>query len=363
MPTSRPKSSDDAVAGIAAATRQRLGKRQVETLAARAAVDIDCFYTARTPAPGTGTGTGDEVLVLSCDGKGIVMRADAPRPATAKAAPRPPPSSPPDCPKGDKRNREPIAEVGAVYDAVPAARTPADILPAADNDVAEPTPGPRTTNKWLVASVVDNTADVVAQIFAETGHRDPTHARTWVTLVDGNHQINQITAEARDRGVPVTIIIDFIHILEYLWKATWSFHPEAGVRPHATPILAGKATRVAGSTRSQATKAKPAPAQRASADTRARYLTNKAAHLDYPTALQHRCPITGVIEGASRHLVKNHMNITSTRWALHGTEAILKLRAARSNNDFDEYWNHHISQEKLRVHQSRYANNAVPQAT
>ena len=91
-----------------------------------------------------------------------------------------------------------MAEVGTVYDAVPAVRTPADILPAADDDVADPTPGPLTTNKWLVASVIDNAADVVAQIFAEAGRRDPTHARTPIALVDdNNHQINRITAEAQ----------------------------------------------------------------------------------------------------------------------------------------------------------------------
>lgn len=75
-------SYDDAVDGIATATGQRLGKRQVEALTARAAVDTDAFYTLRKPPPGA----GDDVLVLSCDGKGIVMRADALRPATAKAA-------------------------------------------------------------------------------------------------------------------------------------------------------------------------------------------------------------------------------------------------------------------------------------
>jgi len=65
---------------------------------------------------------------------------------------------------------------------------------------------------------------------------------------------------------------------------------------------------VAGSIRRQATTARLTPAQRAGADTCATYLTNKAPHLDYPTALQHGWPIaTGVIEGACRHLVKDRM--------------------------------------------------------
>ncbi len=54
------------------------------------------------------------------------------------------------------------------------------------------------------------------------------------------------------------------------------------------------------------------------------------------------------------------MDITGARWGLDGAEAILKLRAIRSNGDFDQYWAHHLTQERDRVHQSRYADNLVP---
>ena len=42
--------------------------------------------------------------------------------------------------------------------------------------------------------------------------------------------------------------------------------------------------------------------------------------------------------------------------------AQLKLHAVRSNGDLDAYWTYHLVQERHRVHQSRYANNIVPQA-
>jgi hypothetical protein len=31
------------------------------------------------------------------------------------------------------------------------------------------------------------------------------------------------------------------------------------------------------------------------------------------------------------------MDITSARWSVEGAEAVLKLRAVRANDDFDEY--------------------------
>jgi hypothetical protein len=90
-------------------------------------------------------------------------------------------------------------------------------------------------------------------------------------------------------------------------------------------------------------------------------LTNKAAYLDYPTALMDGWPIaTGTIEGACRHIVKDRMDLTCAPWSLEGAEAVLKLRVVRSNGDLDDYWRFHLSQEYERVHRSRYANNVVP---
>jgi hypothetical protein len=359
-------SYDSALDAVERATGQRLGKRQVEDLAARAAADFDAFYRHRKPPAGDPA----DLLVLSCDGKGVVMRHDALRPATAKAAANSNPKLATRLSKGEKRNRKRIAEVAAVYDATPAVRTPTDILPGTDTERAAATPGPVARNKWLTASVVDDAACVVAQMFTETDRRDPRRQRTWVALVDGNnHQIQRIEAEARARDVTVHIVIDFIHVLEYLWKAAWSFHTEGDpaaekwVRRHASAVLAGRATRVAGAIRRQATTQRLEPAQRAGADTAAAYLTNKHPYLDYPTALANGWPIaTGVIEGACRHLVKDRMDITGARWGLPGAEAILKLRAIRSNGNWAEYWPYHLAQEQQRVHQSRYADNQIPQA-
>ena len=56
------------------------------------------------------------------------------------------------------------------------------------------------------------------------------------------------------------------------------------------------------------------------------------------------------------------MDITGARWGLTGAEAILQLRALRSNGHFDAYWTYHLSQERHRNHESRYANSVIPQA-
>jgi len=356
-------SFEQTVAAIDRATGQRLGKRQIQELTARAALDVEDFYRTRD----TPTDTAGDVLALSYDGKGIVMRADALRTATAAAAASRKLST--RLSKGEKRNRKRMAEVGAVYDVVPSPRTPADIITTPGTP--PPTnraPRPLTRGTWLTASVTDDTGQVITSVFDEAERRDPDHHRTWIALVDGNnHQIDQTTAQARKRGVEVTIIVDFVHVLEYVWKAAWCFHPEgdpeaeAWVAVKALEILSGNAGLVAAAIRRTATRRGLTPEQRRNADTAATYLHNKKKYLDYPTALAAGWPIaTGVIEGACRHLVKDRMDITGARWGLDGAEAVLALRTLTSNDDFDAYWAYHQRQEQHRVHNGRYWNETIP---
>lgn len=357
-------SFDEASDAVERATGQHIAKRQVEALAGRAAADVEVFYATR-PQPDA---AASDVLVISADGKGIVMRPDALRPATATAAAAATNKLQCRLSKGEKRNRKRLAEVGAVYDLTPVARNATDIMASKDGDA--PPPAPQAKAKWVTASIVDDAATVIAKIFDEAERRDPHHHRTWVALVDGNnHQIDRIQTEANARGADVTIVVDLIHVLEYLWGAVWCFFAEgdtaaeAWVRDRALAVLEGHACHVATGIRRRASAAGLAKHQRIKADACATYLTNKADYLDYPTALAQGWPIaSGVIEGTCRYLVADRMDITGARWSVNGAEAILKLRAVRANDDFDEYWKFHLDKERHRHHATRYANAALPTA-
>jgi hypothetical protein len=359
----------EASEAITRSTGVRLGKRQTEQLAARAAIDFDAFYAQ--PARKQATVTDGDLLVLSADGKGIVMRPDALRPGTAKAAAQATGKLQTRLSKGEKRNRKRMAEVGAVYDLTPVTRTATigrgDV--GDDHHTIGPA-APKASNKWLTASVIDNAATVITSIFDEAQRRDPTHQRTWVVLVDGaKHQIDCIQAEAKNRNVQIAIVCDFIHVLEYLWSAAWSFFTEGDpaaenwVSAKALAILNGQASTVAAAIRRKATTRGLEPSARRNADRCADYLLAKRDYLDYPKALAAGWPIaTGIIEGACRHLVKDRLDLTGARWGLDGAEAILKLRALRSNGDFEQYWTFHLNQEQHRVHQARYALATLPTA-
>ena len=360
-------SFQDAADGIERACGQQLAKRQVEELAQIAAVDFEDFYEKRRPAR---SNPGD-LLVISADGKGIVMRPDALRPKAAAARARPGPKHPKTrLASAENSNYKRMAEIGAVYDATPVPRTRADIIASDEDAERDPARGPVATNKWLTASIVKDAGTVIEQVLDEADRRDPKHQRTWVALVDGNnHQIQRIKAGAKARKVKITIVVDFVHVLEYLWNATWCFHAardpaaEKWVQRQATAVLEGRARTVAGIIRRKATHARLDPVNRKIAEEAATYLTRKAAYLDYPTALEHGWPIaTGIIEGACRHIVKDRMDLTGARWGLTGAEAVLKLRAIKANGDFNDYWHYHLNQERQHVHQARYHNHLIPKA-
>ncbi|MEU0119941.1 hypothetical protein ABZ137_41425 [Streptomyces bobili] len=267
----------DACERINAHTGSGIGHRQVQELAVSAAADIDAFYDALVPAPCTDI----TPLILSVDGKGVVIRPEALREDTAKAAAAKGGNAMKTrLASGEKHGRKRMATLGAVYDAEPAPRTVDDIIadPARQDDAAhgaapERRQGPKARSKWLCGSVNDTAAQVVAAVFDQAEHRDPGHRRPWAVLVDGAcHQIDLIKAEALQRGVDVHIIVDLIHVLEYLWRAAWCLHDsgdasaESWVARHARVLLGGgvqqTATALRGSRPRRRTAWRPAQGHR-----------------------------------------------------------------------------------------------------
>lgn len=198
-----------------------------------------------------------------------------------------------------------MATLGAVYDAEPAPRTVDDIIadPGRQDDAAhgaapERRQGPKARSKWLCGSVTDTAAQVVAAVFDQAEHRDPGHRRCWFVLVDGaRHQIDLIKAEAQQRCVDVHIIVDLIHVLEYLWRAAWCLHDsgdasaENWVARHARVLLGGGVQQTAAALEEAARAAGLRGAQRKGIDEAVNYLTGKAEHLRYDTALERVWPI------------------------------------------------------------------------
>lgn len=358
-------SYEEVVNDVVAHTGETVPKRQVEQLAVRAARDFDAFYAKGTSEPEPSA----DLLVMGFDGKGIAMRREALREATRKAAANATHKIQTRLSKGEKRNRKRMAEVAVIYEVAPFPRTIMDILhdlkPVRDVSKRRPRP----VHKQVSASVILDTKKVIEEKFQEAERRDPEHLRRWVVLVDGNKdQIATVGKTAKKMGVEVTVVLDLIHVLEYLWKAAYCFHPEGSkeaegwVEQRMISLLEGQsAGYVANGMRQMAIGRKLTEEQRQPVDKCAHYLVCNNRLLHYDRALRDGLPIsTGVVEGACRYLVQDRMGKTGARWSLSGAEAVLKLRALWANGDLDAYWAFHLEREHERIHRSRYADGIPP---
>ena len=362
-------SFDETLESIGKTTGGHIPKRQIEELVTRAAQDFDDFYETRHTAAATGHDTGS-VLVTSVDGKGVVMLTRDLREQTRKAAEVRAHKMGKRLSKGEKKNAKRMATVATVYTVAPFVRTPEDVIAEADCSLSRK-PRPRPEQKRVWASLEKEPDEVIAEALAETFHRDPSGEKTRVALVDGNKaQIRHLKRMAKQNDLNLTIIVDIVHVIEYLWSAGRVFHRASGpelenwVRHRILEVLRGKASLVAGGMRRSATLRGLSAKAREPADTCARYLITYSPYIRYNRYLAKGMPIaTGVIEGACRHLVKDRMEVTGARWGLTGAEAVLRLRSLRSSRDFEEYWVFHEAREYARTHQDRYAGATVPPTT
>ena len=320
-----------------------VGKHQTIKLVKDTAQDFVGFYEQRTIEDEQ---TGD-LLVLSFDGKGLVMLPDGLREVTRKNAEKSKKKRQTRLSPGEKKDRKRMAMVGTVYTVRANPRSPESIInheKQADNVVKF---RPPVRNKRVWASVERDGEKVIEEAFDEALKRDPNQKRQWVILVDGHpHQLRMIEKVAKRKQAKISIVMDFIHVLEYLWKAAHSLHDkddesiEKWVEQQALKVLRGQSDRVARGMKQSATKRKLK--NRGGIDKCAGYLQKNRGRLCYDKALLLGFPIaSGVIEGACRHLINDRLDITGARWSLQGAEAILKLRSINSSGDWKEYWSYH----------------------
>jgi len=360
--------SYDRASGLLADTLgAEIAKRPIESIAARAAMDFDAFYRQRHWKPASQEDTGP-LLILSFDQKGIVMRADALRPETRRIAAALPRRFRAIHNRDGKKHwcgRKRMAAVATVYTSDRDLRT-ADAIVAGLRrlqNVNRPSRAVRPQLKRVWASLEQAPETVVAEAFAEAEKRDPMHTKTWVVLIDGDPKLRRwVKRAAQQLGVRVTIGLDLIHVLQYLWAAGEELcgkalqDVEEWVLPRLRNILLGKAMDVVAGMRRSATRRKLAREHRSAIDRCARYIRGRKSMMRYHELLAWGAPIaTGVIEGSCKHLINDRMDLCGARWSESGAEAMLRLRAIHLSGDFDAYWEFHEHRELDRNHRAQYA--------
>jgi hypothetical protein len=330
----------DSVQTIAELTGVSVSKRSLEQILPDAAQDFDAFYRQRSPDPATGS-----ILVAAVDCKGIPMV----KPVGAQPTPR--------LSKGQKANKKRMATVAAVFTRAPRVRTPQQVveslfrisLPSSEDTPAPPRP----ENKRVWASLLKGKNAVIDEVAEEMERRDPSASKTRLALTDGERAL-QIRI---DRKLKVTLILDLMHALEKLWKASYVFHAEGSleadlwVLDRSLRILLGDVGQVVKGIRQSITKRRLSGAGSKKLRGGADYLYRNRTRMRYDEYLANGWPIaSGPVEGACKNLIKDRMERSGMRWTEQMAEAIVQLRAIYLSGDFDHYWQFHIEQDQRRLY-------------
>jgi len=178
-------SFDEVIGMLSETTGAHVGKRQVEELVIRAAEDFDAFYKE-----GYGFRPWEQsgpIMVVTVDGKGVVMRHEDLREATQKKAETTRHKLTNRLSRGEKRNSKRMATVAAVYTIQPYSRTAEDVVGCLAPQHERERPGrPRPENKRVWASLEKTPEEIIKEAFREARMRDPEGHKRWVALVDGN---------------------------------------------------------------------------------------------------------------------------------------------------------------------------------
>ena len=175
-------SFDESVKSIDRLTGGHVPKRQGIGLVHDISQDFEAFYAQKRFFEPEKT---EDLLILSFDAKGIVMRPDSLRLATKKAAQAQSHKLQTRLSQGEKRNRKRMAQVATVYTVKHHVRAAESIIQRTqDANIAYLRP--RVRNKRVWASVERDSETVILEAFQEALQRDPKQSRQWVILVDGH---------------------------------------------------------------------------------------------------------------------------------------------------------------------------------
>ena len=350
-----------------------------------------------------------ELLVVTGDGKGVVMRrtlaeelredSEAPPVATPASVAEPPErrrrrtsgasrrarktrarraqeavqKHPPRLPsaavgeeegKKKKRNgKKQMAYVGAVYTIDRFRRTTDQILDEmARRARTKERPRPQHKRVWaemtriLEGEPVSGREWLFCSLAVECQQRDPDRKRTLICLLDGERSLWDMQRYWFGRAIG---ILDIFHVSERIWKASHCFHAKESeaacqfATHHLRMILDGKVGYVLRNLRRLLDEKKKVLNAKKRKTVRAAitYFENNQDHMCYDEYLAAGYPIgSGVAEGACRHLVKDRLELTGMRWERKGAQSMLHLRAIYLNGEWDTFVNYRIEKEQATLY-------------
>jgi hypothetical protein len=262
--------------------------------------------------------------------------------------------------KGEKRGHKRIATVAATFSFAPYAREKEELINGlhkkltpeqrADYDRVTDELGekPRLAKNTHKRAFMCDQPKAVAYAVSNLALRDPTGEKPIIALVDGGKGLEQAirdALEAEDMGHRLqAVILDIIHVTEYLWLAANAIlgekHPlrTQWVEKHLGMILDSEVDKVTQALEAHMCKNATTKAAKIALLRVIKYYRNHAHKMDYKYYLEKGYPVaTGIVEGACGHLVKERMERSGMQWTIEGASATLDARAVKLNGDWNDF--------------------------
>ena len=313
-----------------------LSSRVLSEMIERDACDVAAFYQGK-PAPPVGE--EGALLILQADGKGVPLVRNE---------------------QGVLQKKEAI--VTGLYTSTRRVRSAEAVVAsfygkdketaACAEDRARSSGRPRHKQLWATLAGKDAALDRLQNRVAP---RQGRHIKAQVALCDGD---SALQARIEARFPDFELVLDFVHVSGYLWKAAEVLFEaqeqrQGWVEQQALELLGGASEAVIEQVESQA--AQRGSWRREKLRQVAAYFRRNQARMHYDRYLARGWPIaSGVIEGACRHLVKDRCEGTGMRWTKPGAEALLSLRSVYVNGDWEAYHGFH----RQRAYRRRYGQAA-----
>lgn len=323
-----------------------ISTRVQKEMVAEDAEDILAYYEQK-PAPAAADEA--EILVIQADGKGVPIILEKSSPDSVRLG------------KGQKKGRKKESIVTTVYTIAANPRTPKDVVDSffqqnKDDKKSKASP-PKPQNKHIWATL-DGKETALARLRQQVEPRQGSYIQHKVALADGCEALQ----ERIEKQFPgFTLILDFVHANEYLWKVANNLLGEKDerrtkwVKRQTELMLSGQTKQVIDDFRSRAKKKTRTKKQVEKLEKTANYFERNLEYMAYDSYLANGWPIaSGVIEGACRHFVKDRFELSGMRWEQSGAENLLRLRAVAENEDWDDYHLFHRQQRHQRLYTSPF---------
>jgi hypothetical protein len=318
------------------------------------AEDVGTFRDLQGSPPAAEEG---QIVVVSADGKGVVIRGQGTK--TVCGGERP---------LGQRANQKRMATVAAVYSVNAHQRSVDDVVAALFRDPDyEPPPRPLPCHKRVWASLPHEGAEprssiavVFDWVWWEFAQRNPQLTRPTICLCDGQEALWQACADAvLDEGR--VEILDLLHVTPRLWAAAKLLYGAKSkevlpfVRQRVTQVLQGKVATVIRAMRRLAKERCLGAAKRKALSRICGYFNKHRARMRYHEYLRQGYPIaSGVIEGACRHLIKDRMERAGMHWTMSGAQAMLDLRSVWIGGYWKEFQQQRIERDTELLYPHRH---------